>query len=676
MSTAGNEVRTKLTLDDAASAAVARIRSGFERLNQTVAGAAGGVLRFGKDVAAVALGVNLGNILGSIQSIGTAAFRAAGEGQLQMRELGKAMAGLASKKGGGMEDFVRAAESVHSRLSAVAREAMVARGELVAAFAETAKSTTLTHEKLTKLIGDVARAGRALPAPISEVVKGFEQFRKNVISADNPLVTMIKQANLMRGHTEQITLRLQAMGRQRALALAQRALTVMQERAKALPPTLSDMVGQFNALREDVMRVMGAPMLAALTPAFGKLQRWIASHRIEIERYARMMGQQVGEWILAAARKIQEGFLYVRTHSVEIKQAITSAFSYAKTVWEFIVRNKELIAGGLVASQLAPTAMSAAGAVAGFSKGLVELARTGIPAMGIAASGFATGLKGAAGTLGLFVAAVGSVMVAFDQYQRLLKETGGAGLIDALTGRHEDVATAKARKSAIERYATEYAPADEAAKAQFEKWAQSVRAHAEDLGMTADQVELMVTQARRSREELAAATEGMRVAADIAQRLPSAFDAPAADMRAAHSEQLRAAQSFAMSYQAASRSGNAAAVQAAVQILAGSKGLQVALLKAGTEAGLSLDELADVVGSKLGDFADKLRQQAGLEAEKRATGEKGAVPTNVFNGGQTFNIKQDFRDQDPDRIAVIFERDLARAAQQRLQARTSLPFGG
>jgi hypothetical protein len=47
----------------------------------------------------------------------------------------------------------------------------------------------------------------------------------------------------------------------------------------------------------------------------------------------------------------------------------------------------------------------------------------------------------------------------------------------------------------------------------------------------------------------------------------------------------------------------------------------------------------------------------------------------VFNGGQTFQIKQDFRDQDPDRIAVIFQRDIARAAENRLQGGTGGAFG-
>ncbi len=667
------EVKAKLTLTDGASATLAKLKGGFQGLNAVVDNTARGVFDFGKQVAAVAIGVNLGSILGSIRDIGTSAFAAASAGQLQMRELGKAMAGLASAKGAGMGDFVRAAESVYDRLSAVARQGMVARDELVSAFSETAKSTTLTSSALTKLIADVAGASRALPAPIAQVVQGFEQFRKNVISSDNPLVTMIKQANLMRGHTEQITLRLQAMGRHRALTLAGQALRVMQERAKALPPTLDDMTQQLDDMRTDVLRTAGTPMLQALMPAFSRLQKLIAAHREEIVRYARAVGQHVGQWIVAAAQKIAEGFRYIDTHSAEIKQSIMTAFSYAKSVWEFIMRHKLAIGGAMVASRVAPAAASAGSAVAGAAGGLISLARTGIPALGIAASSAATGVAGATLALGSFVAAVGSVAAAVMQYTQLLEETSGTGLTGALGGGSEDAANAEARKKAIEAYASSFQPADDATRRAFEAWGATVKANAEHLGMTAESARAFVASAAASHDALVKATDGMRRAAEQARAIP---DATAATVGAVAAQELEVAKAFAASYNAAAKSGNTAALNASVSILAGSKGLQAAILKAGSLAGLSLDQLADQLGLKLGEFGDKLREQAGIDAEKNAQGEKGAVPLNVFNGGQTFNIKQDFRDQDPDRIAVVFERDIARAAQNRLQARSALPFGG
>jgi len=50
-------------------------------------------------------------------------------------------------------------------------------------------------------------------------------------------------------------------------------------------------------------------------------------------------------------------------------------------------------------------------------------------------------------------------------------------------------------------------------------------------------------------------------------------------------------------------------------------------------------------------------------------------PPTIDARGSHFEIKQDFRDEDPDRIAAIFTRDIARAAGARVHARTSVPFG-
>jgi hypothetical protein len=71
---------------------------------------------------------------------------------------------------------------------------------------------------------------------------------------------------------------------------------------------------------------------------------------------------------------------------------------------------------------------------------------------------------------------------------------------------------------------------------------------------------------------------------------------------------------------------------------------------------------------------EDLKKRAGEERDTAANKPPPAVMQ--FNGGQTFNIKQDFRDQDPDRIAVVFKRDMMRAAESRLQAHTALPHGG
>jgi hypothetical protein len=68
---------------------------------------------------------------------------------------------------------------------------------------------------------------------------------------------------------------------------------------------------------------------------------------------------------------------------------------------------------------------------------------------------------------------------------------------------------------------------------------------------------------------------------------------------------------------------------------------------------------------------------AALAGKKPDAGAAGKLADNSIkmSGGQTFNIKQEFRDSDPDRIAMVFKRDLVRAIESRRSAGVVSPFG-
>jgi hypothetical protein len=108
----------------------------------------------------------------------------------------------------------------------------------------------------------------------------------------------------------------------------------------------------------------------------------------------------------------------------------------------------------------------------------------------------------------------------------------------------------------------------------------------------------------------------------------------------------------------------------AADIMAGSGKLVFALADSKTQVAGGFDALADLVGKKSEQFANVIRMIGDTGGKA-----KPAAPQVNFNGGQTFNIKQDFRDQDPDRMALVFERDIIRSAENRRQARTASPFG-
>lgn len=100
------------------------------------------------------------------------------------------------------------------------------------------------------------------------------------------------------------------------------------------------------------------------------------------------------------------------------------------------------------------------------------------------------------------------------------------------------------------------------------------------------------------------------------------------------------------------------------KLLAGDEKLQDTLLK----GGFGLEGTFAEIANRMKEAQGVTPEQAEKFATKIKTGATGKSPVNNFNGGQTFNIKQDFRDQDPDRIAVIFRQDILKASNSRVQS--------
>lgn len=102
--------------------------------------------------------------------------------------------------------------------------------------------------------------------------------------------------------------------------------------------------------------------------------------------------------------------------------------------------------------------------------------------------------------------------------------------------------------------------------------------------------------------------------------------------------------------------------------VAGNKEMQDALMKEGPEIfGKGIDAFIDALKEAGGaDFAAKFKSIKSLD-------KTGINVNNNFSGGIT--VKQDFKDQDPDRVAIQFVKKMGDLGTSMLQARTSTPFG-
>lgn len=130
-------------------------------------------------------------------------------------------------------------------------------------------------------------------------------------------------------------------------------------------------------------------------------------------------------------------------------------------------------------------------------------------------------------------------------------------------------------------------------------------------------------------------------------------------------------QRFAMAFGVAKGANDKAAMQYVAAFLKDNLALQNALAKAGPE----------IFKGGFDAFIDTLTQLGNKDAaaalKKAARPDLGISPkmnlTQNFNGAIT--IKQDFRDEDPDRVAAVFREDMARYGTSRIQSRFAQPFG-
>ena len=77
-----------------------------------------------------------------------------------------------------------------------------------------------------------------------------------------------------------------------------------------------------------------------------------------------------------------------------------------------------------------------------------------------------------------------------------------------------------------------------------------------------------------------------------------------------------------------------------------------------------LAEKAPQLAAQLRDAGNVVAKQGGIKPQG---------PVQNFYGG--VHVKQDFKDQDPDRILLTFKKGLAGAANSRTSSKLGTPFG-
>jgi hypothetical protein len=134
-------------------------------------------------------------------------------------------------------------------------------------------------------------------------------------------------------------------------------------------------------------------------------------------------------------------------------------------------------------------------------------------------------------------------------------------------------------------------------------------------------------------------------------------------------------------YNQAESNKNLVVMTAIAKRASGSQAVYDALTKAGEDIAGGMDGMVRLLGKGAREALQSMikhdysKDVSGGEGSAEAAANKPGSGNISMSGGQTFNIKQEYRDSDPDRIAMVFKRDLVRAIESRRSAGVVSPFG-
>lgn len=626
------EVKVRIVIDDAAQAVAERIGG---HLHDVADHAKEGHHSFLEWNAALELaekgveGLKIAyeKLVEPVIEFGKEAFEAANEAEEASRRLAGSLAMV--EPGVGMGDLIDQAEVLRDHLEDVAIESGTTTAVMTEAFATIAERSSMPVEKIQALSESMAEAGRVLPGGAASLSEGFANLEAGIIRARNPIVQLIVQTGLLHGNAKQVAAQMQKLAPEQQMELATTAIEKMADRARGMPLTFDQMKASILSMWQAVKEAGGAPILEAVMKLAGEARTWFMQNRQAIEEYARSVGDRMAQFVDFVGDVVKHVSALFADDATNAAGGLQSAMSSALDIWEEIRTNADAIVDtfGDYVSLFAD--------ILGEMKDLIAL----IPGLeSLKSTKVAVpGTEGGATPMQIdwtphmqrmwndFKKAAENVDISPEKYKKAQQ-----AFDDALKEANKDTAAAD---TAIDRFNKQMQAMHDAAE-------QNAPSHK--------------------------AAMGALISPDDAIQLDQITKA----IEIAHKNHSKKSAEFAVS------------------VLLANEELAKNMIESGAIAKGAIQGLSADIASAIQDFAslspgDKGKLTALQTAvssqeaayKKTLDGLKGGNGNVVMNGGQTFKIQQDFRDQDPDAVFFTFRRDVIRAAVSRGQSRMSGAFG-
>ena len=650
------EVRTELILAgvEKNNRDLAEMKAKFD---QTSKGAEQARLSFGEWAATAShlanvVGVNLSSIAEKVKQLGgefVDAGHAAEAGDVALATM------IQTAQGGKLEDAVQKAQGIGDAFDEMAVRVGISNEALGNAFQVLAERSDATDASLGSNMGqlqNLAQIASKLGKDVGALASEYSLMGEGMLRTRGQLFQLLQSTGIFGKDTKKAAAAWGELTDAKRAELLKFGLDKIGGDIAKMPGYFGDASDALSSMVRMAKEKVGEPIVKELTPAVQGLAEDLYKLGPDIEDFGRLVAKELGGSVREGGRWIKESILWLKDHKAEIAADLKAAAQHVRDAIGFVLAHKEEIAVAFGAKAAMPLLKPAAGVVA-------DVARAGYGGAGGGVAGFgASGVPGATASLGAFAAAIAAVGLAADQSVKLARELADAEdtRLGGLKRLQELSATGDVERT--ENAVRTMAQLDEAAGRMTPQLRQFY--------------DSMVEGARRTQQVEADSAEHLRKQIAIGATGSSNADA----MRGAGGKASADVQGYAMNqewillnaYNQAMQAGNKQMALLAAQTIASGALVGDAFLKTAkdVEGGFAaMAEMLAASGDQFAGFASKLKDKGAVPA----------APKIVMTGGQTFNVKQDFRDKDPDKIAVVFRRDVGRVIERRASARYSGPFG-
>lgn len=695
------ELRAKLRIDDESGEALRHAAAGLEHVDSEARGAQEH-MGFLEHAMSNFAAIELGEMVAKVREFGEGLLETADEAQAADQAVG---ALIATSQGREWADAHEEAGKLREELDEIGISAHQTGANVAGAFQTMLEITGATEkgvEAATDNVRELSGVASMLGKDVGSISGEFSMMEEGIIRTKGQLFHVLNSTGIFGDNVKKAAAGWAQLTEAQRMDRLNYALERVSKNAANATPTFAQLRTSAEGIIEQFKEGLGMPLINALVPEMNRFTQELKAGIPVFEEFGKEMSVDVAKWVHEAADAVQEGFDYLKAHGKEIHDDIVAAVDTAKKVVEFILDHREALAiafgakAGLgVVGGLAKTAaegplgkagellMKGAEAIyaAGSKQGATGAfagAAEAIPGTGAVGSALASG--GALGgglALGASAAAAGAWVFAGDQLVKLFQESSNdtRQTFDAVHAGMSSMAKENTQWTDVEVDAfdrmrsnllesAQYLGEDVGAAAQFADALQRTHAAhvanmkmAEDLASMAGSFEVLSTSAQMDVDNAKNAAE-----AAAAAKEQSGFEGGIGS---------QVVDQFATGFQALADAHDVAAEQYVAHLLGSSKNLFASFLQSAHMSDEGFQALATALEAGGSEFADQAKAIRDLIGNK----EHQKMNVHFSMPGAKIQIQQDFRDQDPDNIAIVLQRDLVHAAVNRIGSGFTIPFG-